>query len=219
MVTGGNQVVDLSFGIRGESLPADHGYALYGALARVFPSLHANPSVGIHPIRGRVVGERLLALTSASRLTVRVPADRIPDALTFAGRSIEVDGHRFSVGAPTVFVLRPSPSVASRLVVIKGFVDEEPFVAAAGRQLKALGVEGHVSLARRRYARAAEGRSTAGMGTPTRRTIRIRDKEIVGFAVVVTGLSAEGSVRLQEAGLGGRRRFGCGVFVPSSARP
>jgi len=38
---------------------------------------------------------------------------------------------------------------------------------------------------------------------------------VVGYAVVVRGLDPEGSLRLQERGLGGRRRFGCGLMVPA----
>ena len=45
---------------------------------------------------------------------------------------------------------------------------------------------------------------------------RDENKEIVGFAVRVEDLTAEESIGLQEAGIGGRRRFGCGVFIPAS---
>jgi len=37
----------------------------------------------------------------------------------------------------------------------------------------------------------------------------------VGYAVRVSGLSDEDSLKLQERGLGGKRRMGCGVFVPT----
>ena len=40
--------------------------------------------------------------------------------------------------------------------------------------------------------------------------MRIRDKRVVGYAVLATGLTVEESIRLQEHGLGGRRRMGCG---------
>jgi CRISPR-associated protein Cas6 len=49
-----------------------------------------------------------------------------------------------------------------------------------------------------------------------RRTLQIRDKVIVGFAVEVGALTADEALILQEQGLGGRRRFGCGIFVPVS---
>lgn len=46
-----------------------------------------------------------------------------------------------------------------------------------------------------------------------RRTIRIRDKEVVGYEVILEGLTADESLAIQTTGLGGRRHMGCGVFV------
>jgi CRISPR-associated protein Cas6 len=47
-----------------------------------------------------------------------------------------------------------------------------------------------------------------------RRTLRIREKEVVGHEVVIEGLTSEESLSVQERGLGGRRHMGCGIFVP-----
>ncbi len=55
-------------------------------------------------------------------------------------------------------------------------------------------------------------------GEPTRRVIRIKGKRLVGYAVGVRGLDADGSVKLQQHGLGSHRRMGCGVFIPSMER-
>ena len=55
-------------------------------------------------------------------------------------------------------------------------------------------------------------------GEPRRQVLRIKGKRIVGYALQVAGLNAEESVRLQELGLGGRRRMGCGFFVPYQPR-
>ena len=46
-----------------------------------------------------------------------------------------------------------------------------------------------------------------------RRTFRIKDKQVVGFEMRATRLDAHNSIKLQEFGIGGRRRMGCGVFV------
>ncbi len=48
--------------------------------------------------------------------------------------------------------------------------------------------------------------------------VRIHGREIVGFSVAVDELDPDGAVRLQEEGLGGRRRFGCGLFLPGNQR-
>lgn len=55
-------------------------------------------------------------------------------------------------------------------------------------------------------------------GKPHRRLLRIKDRRMVGYAVQVTGLTAEESIKLQEHGLGGRQKMGCGFFVPMQAR-
>jgi CRISPR-associated protein Cas6 len=209
-------VVDLSFPIGGGAIPADHGYALYAALCRLVPEVHGDETIGVHPIRGRLVGGRQLALTDASRLVLRMSADRIPALLRLAGQRMELDGARVSVGVPSVRPLRPAPALVSRLVVIKGFMEPDEFVQAAQRQIESLGARGRAALVARRQPGSLEGGTARASGEPIRRTLRIRDKAVVGFALAVTELTAEESVRIQEVGIGGRRRFGCGVFVPFS---
>ena len=205
-------VIDLSFELRGTSIPADHGYALYAALSRHLPWLHGNETAGIHPIHGQLIGGRQLALTRASRLVLRLPAGRLPEAIPLAGRGLDVDGATLTVGVPTVYPLHPVSSLVSRLVVIRGFTEAEPFLAALGRQLAERGVEGSAALVAHIRQGPLEGH-TGGRYPFVRRTLRIRDREVVGFAVRVSDLGPEDSLDLQAVGLGGRRRFGCGVFV------
>jgi CRISPR-associated endonuclease/helicase Cas3 len=207
-------VVDLEFPLRGDMVPADHGYSLYAALCRVLPWAHADEAVGIHPIRGRLVGGRALALTLASRLRLRLPASRIAEALPLAGQQLDLGGARLGVGVPTIRPLSPAPTLASRLAVIKGFQEPEPFLEAAQRQAEALGIEGRLALLARANEGSLEGATSRAAGDPIRRTLRIHDREIVGFALAATELTAEESLRVQEVGIGGRRRFGCGLFVP-----
>jgi len=214
MVQAVETVVDVDFGLRGDAAPADHGYALFGAVCRVLPWLHADEGVGVHSIRGRLVGGRQLALTPHSRLTVRLAASRIHEVLPLAGQALDLDGARVQVGVPTVRPLRPAPALVSRLVVIKGFQEPESFLEAARRQAEALGIEGRLALVGREREASTEGATARAAGEPIRRTVRVRDKTVVGFALAATELTAEESLRLQEAGIGGRRRFGCGLFVP-----
>jgi CRISPR-associated protein Cas6 len=95
-------VVDLAFAVRGTSIPADHGYLLYAAIARQAPSLHGDGRIGIHPIGGQVSGGQQLTITSASRLVLRLPAMRIGEAIRLAGKSLDISGTRLTVGEPTV---------------------------------------------------------------------------------------------------------------------
>lgn len=188
--------VDLAFHLNGSTVPVDHGYALYGALSRVLPEMHEAKAVGVHPIRGIYNGNGELQLSDFSRLVLRLPDEEIRSYLKLAGKRLEMDEHPISVGVPEIHILLPVVSLRARLVTIKGFLNEDEFLEAAKRQLQNLNIGCETVLGQRG-------------------TFRVKDKQVVGFEVVVAGLTAEDSVKLQEHGLGGRRKMGCGVFVAS----
>lgn len=215
MVIAVQPVVDLAFPVRGGPLPADHGYTLFAALCRLLPWLHGDTAVGVHPIGGRLAGARQLALAPGSRLVLRLGADRIGAALPLAGKRLELDGATLTIGVPSVRPLRPAATLVSRLVVVRGFLEPVGFLEAVHRQLVTLAISGEAALLFRQGTASLQGDSGRTAGEPVRRTLRVQDKTVVGFGVAVTRLSAEDSLRLQEAGLGGRRRFGCGIFVPA----
>lgn len=207
-------VVDLAFQLRGAFMPADHGYLLYSAVSQHLPWLHGDESLGIHPIRGQLAGQRQLVLTRESQLVLRLPVAKIPAAIRLAGQRLDLDGASLLVGVPTIRPLLPRVALYSRLVVIKGFLEPAAFLDAAQRQLAERDIAGSASLVPRRRERPVE--DGAGSREPVvRRTLRIHDREVVGFAVLVSGLGPEDSIQLQTVGLGGRRRFGCGIFLPT----
>lgn len=194
--------IDLSFSLVGPAvIPADHGYHLYAALSRVLPLLHETNGIAVHPIRGLQIGDRQMSLTERSRLVLRCDADHIGQLLALAGKQLSIAGRSIRVGVPQVFALQPAPALRSRLVTIKGFLDAEPFLAAIRRQLDDLSVS-----------------TAAEITLSRRRTLCIRDKEVVGHETIVEALTAEESLAIQERGLGGRRHMGCGVFVPLAQR-
>ena len=215
-------VVDCVFGLfvpsREAILPADNGYLLYGAVSRILPWVHSNQDVGIHPLLGRLAGSRSIVLSWRGSLTFRLPAALIGDLLPLAGQSLRLADESLQVGTPSVRPLIPAAALSSRLVIIRGFQEPGAFLAAVHRQLEELGVRSEAQLVRRRSGNAVEVGGKGGRGEWIRRTLRVQGREIVGFAVEVGSLSAADSLKLQEAGLGGRRRFGCGIFVPLRTR-
>ena len=188
-------IIELSFRLLGRTIPVDHGYALYAALSRVVPELHGAQDIGVHPIRGIYGGDGRVYLTPFSRLTLRLPDSQFRPYLQLAGKKLDVAGHGLRIGISHVRLLYPSPALYARLVIIKGFMEPEGFLEAAKRQLQEIGATGDLRVGERR-------------------TLRVKDKQVVGFEVVVNTLTGGDAVKLQEVGLGGRRRFGCGVFVP-----
>jgi len=211
-------IIDVAFPLRGGVVPKDHGYALYAAVCKQSPDLHQAEWLGIHPIGGTVLGEALVLRSprgdGGAQLRFRIPSERIVDLLSLAGRALNVAGTRLLLGAPTVFALHAASSVDARLVLIRltrpplgenellrrKTLDVDGFAARyrqeLARQLAALGIEGQVSL----------------MG---RRSLSVAGKRVVGYSVRVAGLEDESSLRLQQAGLGGKRRMGCGLFRPT----
>lgn len=210
--------VDLKFPARGDGVPVDHGYALFSALCRRAPALHDNPAVAVHPIGGTAIGGRRLRLGRHSAVTLRCAAEGIAPWLALAGQELALGPDKLRLGVPQVRALTPAASLYARLVVIKGFLEAGPFLEAARRQLAELGLgSASPELVSRAGSVSFEGKAGA-RSAELRRTLHIKGKTIVGFALRVCGLSAEESLILQEKGLGGRRRFGCGVFVPSKER-
>ncbi|MFW6106788.1 MAG: type I-MYXAN CRISPR-associated protein Cas6/Cmx6 [bacterium] len=202
--------IDLQFPLLStHAVPADHGYLLYSAVSRLLPELHADNGYGIHPIRGQQLGGRTLQLTEASRLIIRTDANCIAQFLPLAGKTLQLLDRRLCIGVPQVRGLIPAPALRSRLVTIKlkeaaenaGEPAAETFAASARRQLDVLGI-------------SPESQLHLGK----RRTLRIKDKEVVGYEVLIEQLTADESLGVQEHGLGGRRHMGCGIFVPFRTR-
>lgn len=200
-------VVDLAFSLLGTGsahLPRDHGHALYGALCRELPALHGAEWLGVHPIGGLPLDRDTLRLDRGSQLRLRLPAARIADVLRLAGKRLEVAGSAIRIGAPTVYALAPANELDARLVLVKLTRSGAPYADVfadryrieLARQLSALGIDRPLEL--------------CGL-----RRITVGGRRLAGYAVRVRDLEPAESLRLQEAGLGGKRRMGCGIFRPT----
>ena len=139
---------------------------------------------------------------------IRTDAEQISRFLPLAGKQLRLLDRTLRIGVPQVRAIVPAPALRSRLVTIKlADAVTQPADAAAQafrdailRQLTELGIS-----------------TEARLSVYKRRTLRIKDKEVVGYEVLIDGLTAEESITVQERGLGGRRHMGCGVFVPAGS--
>lgn len=208
-------IIDSQFKLQGDLIPVDHGFQLFSAVSHVIPELHGDESIGLHPISGQMAGNRLLAINRKSFLTIRLPNERIGQVLHLAGKTLQLGEYTVQVGVPETRALIPAPRLYSRLVVIKGFMEPEPFLEAIRCQLQAMDVKGEALLVEQSHIASANKNKSTGTHSPyLRRTLRIRGREVVGFALRVDKLKAGESIMIQERGVGGRRRFGCGIFIP-----
>lgn len=199
-----DEIVDAVFAISCRSLPVDHAYALSQAVQAALPWFAGEPQAGLHTIHGAASGagwmrpegpEERVVLSHRAKLALRLPGRRLEDAAALLGRTLDVAGSPLRVDRLSARPLSRITTLFSRSVVLAG--QEEPaFLAAAERELGALGVKASTVLC---------GRVTA-VATPGR-TYRTR-------SLMVAGLGIEQSLDLQRRGLGGERKLGCGLFIP-----
>lgn len=201
--------VDLLFPVIGRRLPTDHVYCLFSAVSGLLPRLHAGEvPFGLAPVTGDYTGRGQLLLDPArSRLRVRLAAEHIPAVLPLAGKRVRVLGNSLCFGAPNVQPLLPATNLFSRSVTIKNAVNEDGFAIRARQKLDELGVKGEVEVARWEKGPHA--------GSALRSVIRVKDDAVICFGLAVRGLSDDESLRLQAAGIGGRRHMGAGLFRPA----
>lgn len=198
------EVVDAVFAIACPCLPVDHAYALQQAIQDALPWFAEEPHAGLHTVHGAASGsgwmrpegaDAMLQLSHRARLALRLPSQRVVGAAALLGRTLQVAGWPLRVEKMTLRPLSRITTLFSRCVVLEGG-DEAAFVSAATRELGALGI---------RAERMVCGRVTP-VATPER-TYEAR-------SLMLAGLKLEHSLLLQQSGLGGGRKFGCGLFIP-----
>ncbi|WP_460194446.1 type I-MYXAN CRISPR-associated protein Cas6/Cmx6 [Thermosynechococcus sp. FA-CM-4201] len=200
---GSTPYIELSFAVVGDVLPADHGYGLYSAIAHKCADIHGLEGLSIQTIAGKPDQQGKIFLSHRSRLKLRLPysPSHLGLLLPLAGQQLTIGQHTIQLGIPQLYPLRPTNKLRSRIVTIKNFEEPEPFLAAAKRQLEALGIQGNLFI------------PLNEKGEPSRKAIKIKSYSVVGFSLIATDLRDEDSIKLQMFGLGGKHRMGCGVFT------
>jgi CRISPR-associated protein Cas6 len=188
-------MVDVLYPLHGEALPRDHRPALAQALERLLPWLADPSQAGTHRVNAVAGSGPTALLSQRSRLALRVRRARVAELAPLAGATLDVGGFALRLGAEAlVRELLPYSTLYAYLVASRDD-DELAFMAAVENELEALGVP----------CRTICGR---------RQVIDLDGTPLVGFSLMLDGLTAAGSLRVLEAGLGPHRRLGCGVFVP-----
>lgn len=186
-------MVDAVYPLEGRSLARDHRLALARAIEAAAPWLRSMPAAGIHPVRLAQGSGDVALLSGRTRLLVRVPRGHDEDLQGLCGADLDVGGHRLRLGLPHLRELVPHPTLYAYFVAADG-ADEEAFLARVEADLDAMGVACERVCGRRQRIHGEDG-------------------VMVGFSLMLHGLSASDSRRVLDTGLGSARRLGCGVFV------
>ena len=197
-----NPYIELAFPILGQSLPIDHGYQLYSALKYRLMQLKDWDDVSIKTISGKLDRDtrNQINLTDRSKLLIRLPSEKVPFVYSLGGKSLTIGKHKIRLGIPEMNFLQPKSKLRSHIVVIRGYEEPNEFLEAAKRQIEALNISADIKLISKKD------------GTVKPKTIRV-NQTLVGFGIEANNLNEADSIVLQEKGLGGKQKMGCGVFV------
>jgi len=187
--------VELRFPIIGAALPRDHRQAMFRAILQIIPEASSAGWLLIKDVRGVKRSCGSLEIIPKARLRMRLPQSRVSLMLKLAGKRIDVGRCPVKFGTPEIFLLKPCSSLYAKCVAINGCDTADEFLDALVWRLDEMGIDGEIELGLR--CRFRSGRRT-----------------IIGYGLTLYELSEEGSIALQEQGLGNHRHLGCGFFVP-----
>ncbi|NJL03179.1 MAG: type I-MYXAN CRISPR-associated protein Cas6/Cmx6 [Spirulinaceae cyanobacterium SM2_1_0] len=215
--------LEVQFSLRGKTLPADHGYALYACIKRLiksedYPEVLRNrllleggiaPEVLFCSVPGIPDRNGTIFLNRESRFRLRCPAEQAKYWYQgLQNQVLDLNNHMIRLIQPRLTLPHPSAVLKARLVVFKlerWNTHEAPsyFQDSCRKALARLGIDAQIII------------DDAADGSLALRALKIKDKQVLGFGVKVEGLQSDDSIKLQCLGLGGRKHFGCGWFYPA----
>jgi CRISPR-associated protein Cas6 len=199
-----DDVVDLIFKIDCKQIPTMHAYELAQALYELLPWIKDEPEIGIHQIHGATSGNgwerppdgELMHLSRRARMHLRVPKERVDEARAISGETLDIAGFPVALGAASVKLLNPIPTLFSRYVIGPEGLDEEGFVDWIADELRQRDI-----LVRKLLC---------GIG----HRLATPEGDINTRSVMIADLDKATSLSLQETGVGPGRHLGCGIFLP-----
>jgi CRISPR-associated protein Cas6 len=201
-----DDIVDLAFKISCKCLPLEHSNALSKALIQQLPWLEDEQLAGIHLIHGAESGNgwirpedtanEILYLSKRTRMTLRLPQERVEQARELTGTNLDIDGYSLNVGEATVKLLSTSSTIFSRYVVSAEDEPEDQFLKHVYTDLKSMGVDVNKILCGKSHA------------------LNTEEGPLFTRSVMLAELGQEDSVKVQQLGLGPHRKLGCGLFIP-----
>ncbi len=197
-------VIDLSFRLKGKTIPVDHAWQLSQSISRQLPWFMDEQSAALHLIHvaesangwQRPEGENaVLHMSHRTRLQLRLPFSRVQDAQQLVGKLLQLGTEPIEIAECKIKSLSKSTTLFARYLDMQENVDESLFLKRVQDELKERGIFVRKMLCGRmqKFKRPS--------GVLTTRSLMLADLHI------------SDSVKLQQTGLGGNRKMGCGLFI------
>lgn len=200
-----DRVVDLVFDMRCRMLPVDHAEGLFQAISEVLPWFGEEAAVGLHLVHGAESGNgwerpedgtELIYLSRRTKLTLRLPRERVEAAAALSGCTLRVAGYDITLGESKQRLLSTHSALYARHVVCDDGQEEDDFLAWVVGELKGQGINFKKVLCGKMH------------------TFSTREGEVTTRSLFLADLSPGDSVRAQERGIGPGRERGFGLFIP-----
>jgi CRISPR-associated protein Cas6 len=209
--------LEVQFSLRGQTLPADHGYALYSAVKKLCQEKQASllnennfsTDVLLSSIPGIPNKDGLIYLNKISRFRLRCSAEQASQWYRLLQNQVlDLRGHLIRLIQPRLTLPKTSTVLKARLVTFRleqWNTQEAPFyfLESCQKALEKMEIEAQPFI------------DSNSNGDLALRGIKIREKNVLGYGVIIEGLNDKDSLKLQGYGLGGRKHFGCGWFYPA----
>jgi CRISPR-associated protein Cas6 len=184
-------VIDVVYDLQGTYVPAGYAFSLWREIVRCLPWIEQVQHVGIVPLRGSESDGGTL-LSQRTKLVLRLPAALAQKALELSGQQLNVDGSVLKVGQARERELKPSTTVHA--YIVESELGEVEFLADMNAKLQEMKIPCKLICSKQI-------------------TVRSKDKTLQGYGLVLHDLKPDASLQIQRVGLGGSRRYGCGMFV------
>lgn len=203
-----DDVIDMNFSIQCKTLPLDHAWSLSVAIQKLLPWIKDEPLAGIHQIHvaesnnGWMRPEddeegALLYPSRRTKLTLRIPENRIDEVQRLAGKSLDIDGHPLIVGKSRKKELSNASVIFARYVASDTNENENKFLARMHQDI--------VDKTDFRVKKMLCGKT---------HTINTPDGKLLTRHLMIADLDSDPSIKIQQQGLGEYRELGCGLFMP-----
>jgi len=198
--------IELVFKINGQEVPSDHGYLLYTAISAALGDkwFHALSDILVAPINGYSEQDTTL-IGRNSCLRLRCQSEQVPQCVNLAGSTLTVGHRKIHLSVPRIYNLKPFSKLYSKLVLVQTeqFDSLEQFGNVLRNQMRGLGISN------------ATIHIPSVDDQPVYYGMTIKNKRLLGHPVILDDLKDEDSIVIQASGLGGKRKMGCGFFVPA----
>ena len=198
-----SDMAELSFSVDCKELPYDHAYELSSAILNLVPEIENDKRNAIQTLHGPMSGNgwvrpdsENIPLSKRAKLIMRINKNQLNDIKGIEGKEIMLFGNALKIGPSKVKNFLVVKDLFCRFVMSDHKTSEDDFLNNIQNELKGLNIN---------IRKALCGKSMV---------ISFGKKTLYTRSLMIADLSKEESLKLQEEGVGDKKLYGCGIFLP-----